>query len=125
MPKYIAGKPEQKQFYVEPGDYNLRVVEAKDDTSKGGNEMIKLKLKVVNDDGTDGPSLFDYLVFHKDSSWKVDAFLKSADRHPGEGQEYDVSADSLIGLEVRATLKVEKYEGNTNNKVANYLFEEF
>lgn len=125
MPKYTAGKPENKTFIVPPGDYKLKVIAAKDDTSKTGNDMIELQLRIIHDDGSNGPSLFDYLVFTQSSFWKVDAFLKSADKHPGEGQSVNVNADDLIGYEVRATLKVEKYDGKESNKVAAYLFEDF
>lgn len=86
--------------------------------------MIKLKLRVLHDDGTEGPALFDYLVFQDSSLWKIDQFLKSAEQHPGEGVEIDLDVNQMIGWEVRALLKIEEYKGNTNNKVESYLFED-
>lgn len=122
---YTAGKPQASTgTHVPPGEYALRVIEATEDTSKGGNDMIKLKLRVLHDDGTEGPALFDYLVFQDSSLWKIDQFLKSAEQHPGEGVEIDLDVNQMIGWEVRGLLKVEDYKGNKNNKVESYLFEE-
>ena len=121
---YKAGKPEASSFIVPAGVYTLRVIEAEEDTSKGGNDMVKLKLRVVKDDGKDGPALFDYLVFTESSFWKIDAFLKSADKHPGEGEEVELDCDDMIGWEVRAKLTVDTYNGKQSNKVDAYLFED-
>lgn len=110
-------------MHVEPGDYKLRVIEASEETSKSGNEQIKLKLRVIREDGSEGPALFDYLVFAQSCFWKVDAFLKACGQHPGEGLPVDVQADEIIGWECEATLKVETYDGKKNNKVAAYLWD--
>lgn len=123
MATYTAGKPQANEFHVEPGDYRVRVIEAKEDTSKAGNEMIKLKLRVIKSDGTDGPALFDYLVFSEAGFWRVDSFLKGCGHHPGEGVSVNVEADKIIGWECDAKLEVEAYEGKKSNKVVAYIFE--
>lgn len=122
--QFKAGKAEANEFFVPAGDYRLKVVEASEDTSKAGNDMIKLKLRIVKEDGSNGPALFDYLVFSESSRWKVDAFLMSAGQHPGEGEALSLEADDMIGWEVQATLKVESYDGKKGNKVEAYLFDE-
>jgi hypothetical protein len=122
--QYKAGKPENTEFHVEPGDYHLRVVAAREDTSKAGNDMIEVKLKVIHEDGSDGPDLLDYLVFNQASFWKVDQFLKSCERHPGEGEHVELDPDEMIGWECEATLKVETYEGKKSNKVSAYLWDD-
>ena len=121
---FKAGKPASSEFHVEAGDYKLRVVEASEDTSKAGNDMIKLKLRVVRDNGSDGPALFDDLVFSEAAFWKVDTFLKSAGKHPGEGAEVALDPDDMIGWECMATLAVETYDGKKSNKVTAYLFDD-
>jgi hypothetical protein len=126
---YKAGTPTAPEYTVPAGDYKLRVVEAKADSSKSGNSMIKLKLRVVKGDGTDGPALFDYLVFADSSFWKIDAFLKSSGKHPGDGEafpfepEIDDTFPDLIGLEVEASLTVDEYNGRKSNKIGGYLFD--
>lgn len=125
--KYTTGNPaaSTRATHVAPGEYKLRVLDAVERVSKKGNPMIELTLQVRHDDGTVGPKLFDYLVFDESSAWKIDQFLASAGMHPGAEKEVDVQAQEVIGWEVVAALKVETYNGNTNNKVANYIIEEF
>lgn len=122
--QFKAGKPEASSFFVPAGDYKFRVVEAKEDSSKSGNDMIKLKLRIIREDGTDGPCLFDYLVLMESTFFKVDQFLKSCGKHPGEGESVDLDCAEMIGWEGEASLKVEKYDGKDSNKVAAYLFSE-
>ncbi len=122
--QFKTGKPEQAEFFVEPGDYRLRVIEATEDTSKSGNDMIKLKLRIMHDDGAEGPVMYDYLVFTDTSYWKIDHFLKSCGQHPGENEELYLDCDEMIGWECEASLKVETFEGQKSNKVQAYLWDE-
>lgn len=122
--KYTAGKPDSQSFTVPAGEYKLRVIEADEDTSKSGNDMIKLKLRIVKSDGRDGPAMFDYLVFSDSSFWKIDAFLKAAGEHPGEGEEVSIDCTAIIGWEVQARLTVDTYNGKQSNKVDAYLFDD-
>lgn len=114
--------PEQ---HVEAGDYRLRVLEAEEDTSKAGHDMIRIKFRVLHDDGTEGPVIFDHLVFTDKSRWKIDHFLKACDQHPGEDVDVEIDCDKIIGWECDAALSVETFEGIKTNKVANYLWDEF
>lgn len=126
MPSYTASKPSAGGgLFVPPGDYTLKVLDASDEVSGNGNEMIKMRLGVIHDDGSKGPSLFDYLVFTPKAFFKIDSFLASCGQHPGEGKSYDLEADDVIGWECRAWLKVEEYDGRKNNKVEAYLFDDF
>jgi hypothetical protein len=109
--KFTAGKPEQVEFVVPNGDYDLVVVEASEDTSKkGGNDIIEMLLQIIHPDGSKGPKLYDYLTWTDKSFWRIDQFLKSAGHHPGEGSMIDINAADIIGWKVRATLS----QGTTN-----------
>lgn len=123
--KYKSGSISASAFFVEAGTYKLRVIEAQEDTSKAGNEIIKLKLRVIMDDGSDGPALFDYLVFSESAGWKIDQFLSACGQHPGEGKEVELDADAMIGWECEAELTVESYDGKKSNKVQSYIIKEF
>ena len=126
MQTYTPQKPKAGMGTCVPeGEYKLRVLEAKEDTSTAGNDMVKLKLRVVMPDGTDGPALFDHLVFTESALWKLDQFLASAGKHPGEGVPVTLGVNEMIGWECVALLEVEAYKGTKNNKVKSYLFEEF
>ena len=116
--------PAASEFHVAPGEYRLRVVDAREDTSKGGNDMIKLKLRVLKDDGSEGVSLFDYLVFTESTHWKINHFLKSCGKHPGDNEDVDLYPDEMIGWECEATLIVEEFDGKKSNKVSAYLWDD-
>lgn len=123
--KYTAGKPEQKTFGpLKPGEYNFQVAEATQERSLSKNKMIKLKLRVLNEDGTLGKTVYDYLVFTENSFFKIDNFLKSCGKHPGEGEEIELDVDDMIGWEGRAYLRINKHEGREDNKVGAYVFED-
>ena len=124
MIPFKASRPAASEFHVVPGDYQLRVLEAVEDTSKSGNEMIKLKFRILKDDGSDGPILYDYLVFTESSFWKIDHFLKSCGQHPGENEKIELDPDEMIDWLCDATLTVEEYDGRKSNKVIAYLWDE-
>ena len=124
--RYTAKTPvAAPEFFVPAGEYKLRIIDAVEKVSKGNNCMIQVTHRVLLPDGTEGPKLFDYLVFEESSFWKIDQFLKSAGMHPGDGADVDVQAQEIIGWEVTATLKVEEYNGTKSNKVVSYSLEEF
>lgn len=125
MPSYTASKPSTGgALYVPPGDYKLKVLDAVDETSSNGNEMITMRMGVIMPDGSKGPSFFERLVFTPKSFYRIDNFLASCGEHPGEGKSRSLEADDVIGWECRARLKVEEYDGRKNNKVEAYLWEE-
>jgi len=116
--KYTSSNQESKSFHVEPGDYNVTVIEAVETISKSsGADMIKLNLEV---DGH-GCRLFDYLIAAENSAWKIDAFRRSIGDTVVEGEEVELSASALIGRRGRARLKTEEYNGKINNKVDLWL----
>lgn len=126
MPTYTAGTPQSQEFHVKPGEYKFRVVDATEEKSKAGNEQIKLKLKILLPGGKEAHSVFDYLVFTQSCFWRIDAFLKAIDKHPGENQSINVEASDCIGHEGRFRLVDEKQQdGSLRNKVDTYLFDEF
>ena len=119
---YTTKAPEAAQFHVPPGDYTLNVMDATEETSKSGNDQIKLKLRVVNEDGTLGVSLYEYLVFSEKALFRIDQFLAACGKHPGPGHDFALDCEEMIGWEFEATLKVEEHNGNKGNKVAAYRF---
>jgi hypothetical protein len=116
--KYTSSNQESKSFHVEPGDYDVTVIEAVETISKSsGADMIKLNLEV---DGH-GCRLFDYLIASESTAWKIDAFRRSIGDNVVEGEEVELSASTLIGRRGRARLKTEEFNGKTNNKVDLWL----
>lgn len=77
---------------TEPGTYDFEVMSAVETTSKAGNEMIKLKLRVFVGGGE--IHLYDYLVSTIQS--KLANFCDAI----GKSDEYDageIKADDLVG----------------------------
>lgn len=125
MPSFTTGEPKAggASFLLEPGEYDLRVIDAKETMSKAGNEMIELTCRVQFADGSDGPKIFDNLVFSEKTMWRVDQFVAACGKHPGQGKNFDLYPSLMFGWTCRARLKVEEYNGKQRNKVEEYLID--
>jgi hypothetical protein len=98
MPSYKQEEPKSSgAFFVEPGIYQLEIVNAVEKLSQNGNEMIKLITKVVLPSGGVGPEIHDHLVFTAKASWKIDQFLASIGQAVIPGEEVSIDADDLVG----------------------------
>jgi hypothetical protein len=117
MPSYRASEPTARPDFVDPGEYQVEVVNAEETVSQKGHDMIELKLRVQ----PSGASLFDHLVFTETSFWKIDAFRAATGENVLSGEEVEIHADDLIGRTGRARLIVEEFSGRKRNKVAAWI----
>lgn len=102
------------------GDYDFEVIDAADATSKAGNEMVVLDLKVFDGDG--GSRIVkDYLVASDGGIRKIRAFAVTC----GLLTEYEagrMDAPDLPGRAGRCKIKKDANEGyEPKNAVAYYL----
>ena len=116
MPSYKASTPTERPDHVEPGDYEVEIVDAVETTSKNGHEMIELKLKT-----SEGSYLYDFLVFIPSAFWKIDAFRAATGEAVTPDEDVELTSDDLIGRTGSARLAVEEYNGRKRNKVAAWL----
>ena len=116
MPSYKASTPTERPDHVEPGDYEVEVVDAVETTSKNGHEMIELKLKT-----SEGSYLYDFLVFIPSAFWKIDAFRAATGEAVTPDEDVELTSDDLVGRTGHARLSVEEYNGRKRNKVAAWL----
>ena len=116
MPTYKASTPTERPDHVEPGDYEVEVVDAVESLSKSGREMIELKLKT-----SAGSYLSDFLVFIPNASWKIDSFRAATGEAVTPDEETEIVADDLVGRTGTARLVVEEYNGKKRNKVVAWL----
>jgi hypothetical protein len=116
MPTYKASIPTERPDHVEPGEYQVEVVDAVETVSKSGHEMIELKLKT-----SEGSYLYDFLVFIETAFWKIDAFRAATGETVADEEAVEIHADDLIGRRGRVRLVVEEYDGRKRNKVAAWL----
>jgi len=116
MPSYTASTPSERPDHVEPGDYEVEVVDATETLSKSNHEMIELKLRT-----SEGSYLYDFLVFIPSAFWKIDAFRAATGESVTPEQDVEIVADDLIGRTGKARLAIEEYNGRKRNKVAAWL----
>lgn len=116
MPSYRASTPTERPDFVEPGDHQVEVIDAVETVSKGGHEMIELKLRTEA-----GSYLYDFLVFTPNAFWKIDAFRAATGEQVTPDEETEITGDDLIGRTGTARLSVEEYNGKKRNKVAAWL----
>lgn len=116
MPSYTSSIPSERPDCVEPGDYEVEVVNAIETTSKGGHDMIELKLKT-----SAGSYLYDYLVFIPSAFWKIDSFRAATGEVVEPDEDVEITADHVIGRTGTARLIVEEYGGKKRNKLAAWI----
>jgi hypothetical protein len=116
MPTYQANTPTERPDHVEPGDYEVEIVDAIETLSKSNHEMIELKLRT-----SAGSYLYDFLVFIPSAFWKIDAFRAATGETVTPEQDVEIVADDLIGRTGTARLALEEYNGKKRNKVAAWL----
>jgi Protein of unknown function (DUF669) len=101
--------------YVEAGTYTFEVVEARNSIAKSGNEMIDLTLELST-----GSKVYDHLVDHPKSIWKIDEFCEAIGYEPGD--EEDLDASDCLGATGRVKVRVgETDQGRSRNEVVQYL----
>jgi hypothetical protein len=117
MPSYKQEEPKSSgAFFVEPGVYQVEIVNAVEKLSQNGNEMIKLICKVVLPSGGVGPEIHDHLVFTAKASWKIDQFLASIGQAVVPGEEVSIEADDLVGATGLAMLGEEPGQKNPDHR---------
>ena len=116
MPSYTASTPTERPDFLEPGDYQVEVIDAIETVSKGGHEMIELKLRT-----SAGSYLYDFLVFIPNAFWKIDSFRAATGEEVTPEDDVEIIADDLIGRTGTVRLIVEEYNGKKRNKVASWL----
>ena len=116
MPSYTSSTPSERPEFVEPGDHQVEVIDAIETISKGGHDMIELKLKTSS-----GSYLYDFLVFIPTAFWKIDAFRAATGEQVKPDQDVEITADHVIGRTGTARLTVEEYNGKKRNKVAAWI----
>jgi len=116
MPSYTSSTPSERPEFVEPGDYQVEVIDAIETISKGGHDMIELKLKT-----SAGSYLYDFLVFIPTAFWKIDSFRAATGEDVKPDQDVEISADQVIGRTGTARLTVEEYNGKKRNKVVAWI----
>lgn len=89
---------------LKPGLCEFQVVDAQDQISKSGNDMVKLSLRVWDSEGKEG-QIFDYLV--ASASWKIASFFESIG-NPQAYESGEIDTVVVVGAAGKAKLEIEK-----------------
>jgi len=118
MIKHVYSGEDQKFDVLDAGTYPATIIEAIEKVSKNGNDMIEI---VFETEG--GHRIYDYLVFTDKTGYKVDAFLSAIGKAPEKGQEVELVADELVGVELSIEVEIEPADGpyDAKNKVSQYV----
>ena len=95
------------------GSYNFEVVTAELSTSASGNEMITVRLKVFDGQGSH-VSIFDRLVFVDAAGWKIAQFCKAIGREDLVGAELNVTDCLAAAGELYLKQEHSEQYGNRN-----------
>lgn len=116
MPSYKQSEPKSGAFFVEPGTYGIEIIKAVEKTSQNGNPMIALTCEIKLAGGAVGPTVWDNLVFTPKAAWKIDQVLASIGRAIVPGEDCNVEADDLVGMEGVAIIGEEPGAQNPSQK---------
>lgn len=105
----------------DPGEYDFAVVDATEERSKSGNEMVKLKLQLEDKEGRNF-TIFDYLVSTENMAYKLRHFARSV----GLMEKYeagDMAAEYMTGRvgKCKVGVKAATSEYPAKNVISDYL----
>jgi len=121
MPAYTARTPRQDQDPLPPGNYKVKVIAAKELTSKAsGNPMIEMTLLEKESRNY----ITDRLVFTEKASFRIDQFLAATGTAVEAGKEIALEPDDCLNRVGWVKLDVEEHNGRTKNVVKFWLLEE-
>ena len=109
---------EESGFEAIPaGNYEVKVVEAQEKTSKAGHKKIALVFEVTGAESA-GRKLFHDLSELPQALWKLKKFLDAC------GVEYDedgFATEDILGSDLEVVVVQEIYNEKPTNKVTDYL----
>lgn len=109
---------------IPEGMYDFQVVKCEDKVSQSGNSMLKLQLKIWDNEGRER-TVFDYLVSTANWAWKVKHFFESIDAmNIYEQKKVDESSIRDRCGKLNLIINEQKkgdYAGTKQNSVKDYL----
>lgn len=107
---------------LQEGEAKYLVINSEECVSKSGNEMLKIKLKITQENN--GSShIYDYLVSADNCVWKISSFCKSSSNE-GIYKEGSLTPEKIKGWEGLCILKKETSEDYGDQiKISHYIEE--
>ena len=121
MPEYEIGA--SRRIFKE-GAYWFKCNDAYLETSSKGNPMIVLDLIISGRNGEEPIEVTDYLVFSRDSVWKIDDFrLATGETDLKSGETVSFEAENCFDRCGYCSLIIDEYQGRRSNKVGGYIID--
>lgn len=107
-------------------EVTARVKEAEFAISNSGNDMIRLNVELLNEEGGVLRSLNEYLVFSEKAEWKLSQFAESTGFADEDGKEVTFNEENLIGRTGKVRVTQETYLDNggkeqLTNRIGTWL----
>lgn len=114
-------KTEQKGGYTPrpQGTYDMQVDSIKSGTSKKGNEQLEIKCKIVGGKH-DGGNATLWMSLTEQSTWKLQQFAEACGVGAGDGEEFGLDTDELLGCYFQCDNVHREYNGKMNDDWKNF-----
>lgn len=112
---------------IEPGIYVVEVADIDASlTTKNGDSMVSLQLKVVEDEDWEGSIIWDNLPVNQKAAWKwVQVWValggSTEDEIEGLQDLVDRCCADLVGKQLYVKVRKDSYEGKVRPKIEEYL----
>ncbi len=113
---------ERKSFEALPkGTYAVRVDKVTEQTSKNGNLMLNVQLKVI-DGEYENRVIFDYITLTEAALWRVQDALIAMGLISEDDVDFELDPSDMIGCECLVKVVIDKQgDYEPSNKVKSYL----
>lgn len=105
---------------IPEGDYKVKIVKIKTDTSEKGNAMLIWDFEIAKGQKGAGKTLRDYTTLTPKSLWKVRSILEAAGLDVPK-RDIKINKKKLIGEEVGVTVYDDEYENKISSKIGDYI----
>lgn len=102
---------------IPEGDYLVEIEKVEHKHSQSGNEMLQMTFNVVEGEYA-GRKVFDNYVLTQAALWKLKSLFVALGKDVSGIAEFE--PDELIGNKFIATVSVEEYNGNENNRIKKH-----
>jgi len=120
--RFTGGQGGTYETY-EPGNYDLRIIDATQGTSKTGNPQLKVACEFVGG-RYDGKKITTWYSLTEASMWKIGALVEACGvAHTVVGSDakgnpvIEFEEADLIGAIFACDISIEEYQGKKNNRI--------
>lgn len=107
--------------YVAPGRYLATIEDAEGDTSKAGNQMIRLSLRIRSAGDYQNTTLIDLFTLTDKAIFRLVNFLEILTGKPVPRKALSLNTDAWLNKQIAVEVEDREYNGRTSSSVAAYL----